>query len=65
MAADSHNQQWLAAVGGGSRWQLMADGGGRQRRTVVKVNEEIINWCEVRRVVMRKYKIKGEKIEMK
>ena len=42
-----------------------ANGGGRWWWMVVKVNEEIINWYEVRKIVVRRYKIEGEKIGMK
>ena len=43
----------------------MADGGGRWRRTVVKVNRERINWYKVRKIVVKRYKIEYEKIGMK
>ena len=36
---------------------MVADDGGRRRWTVVKVNEEIINWCGVRIIVVKRYKI--------
>ena len=53
---------------GGSRWwwtAAVADGGGRWRRTVVKVNRERINWYKVRKIVVKRYKIEYEKIGMK
>ena len=41
---------------------MAADGGGQWRRTVVKVNGERINWYEVRKIVVRRYKIEGKKL---
>ena len=44
---------------------VAADGGGRWWRMVVKVNGERINWYKVRKIVVRRYKIEGEKIRTK
>ena len=41
---------------------VVADGGGRWWRTVVKINRERINWYEVRKIVVRRYKIEKEKL---
>ena len=41
------------------------NGAGRQQQTGDKVNREKINWYEVRRIVVRRYKIGEEKIRMK
>ena len=41
-----------------------ADGGERRRQTVVKVNGKRINWCKVRIIVVRRYKIERKKIRM-
>ena len=43
----------------------MMNGGGRQQRMGDKVNGEKINWCEVRKIVVRKYEIGEEKIRIK
>ena len=48
------------AVGDRQWWTAVMNGSGRGYRTVDKVNEEIIKWCE-----MRRYKIVGKKIKMK
>ena len=64
-----HWQQVVVAVNdgpGGRRWWVVAmNGGGRRQRTVDKTNRERINWCEVRRIVVNRYKIKREKIGIK
>ena len=74
--ADGVGGRWQIVVDGvaidGSRWrlavaidsnqrQLVADNSGRRWWMVDKVNGEIINWYEVRKKVVRRYKIKGEK----
>ena len=56
------------AANGGGRWRrrmVVDDVGGRWWWTVVKVNGEIINWYEIRKIVMRRYKIEGKKIGTK
>ena len=62
----------MMAVSGGQQWQLAAAGSNQQRtvvdsdaQTIDKVNGERINWCEMRRIVVKKYNIKGGKIVMK
>ena len=61
------SQRLTIRYGGGRQWwtTAVADGSGRWQQTVVKVNEKRINWYEMIKIVVRRYKIEGEKIEMK
>ena len=63
------DKQWRtvwSSVVVSDRWTTMTeDGGGQWQWMVVNVNGERINWYKVRKIVMRKYKIEREKIEMK
>ena len=69
VATDDGNWKQLTAapmaVGGRQWWTAVINGGGRRQQMIYKVNRERINWCEVRRIIVRRYKIKGEKIRMK
>ena len=61
------SQRQTIGYGGGGRWwtTVAANGGGRRRRTVVKINGERINWYKMRKIIVRRYKIEGEKIGTK
>ena len=75
MVANSDKQWWMVWS------SVPADGGNQQRPwslvvvsdavdggwwwMIVKANGERINWYEVRKIVVRKYKIEGEKIGTK
>ena len=55
----------MVAIGGKRWWTAAMNGGGWQQWMVDKVNGERINWYEVKKIVVKKYKIKGEKIRIK
>ena len=73
MPANGDNQQQSMVVSGSQRqmkgydsdrwwWTAMAtDGGGRLSRSM----EKRINWYEVRKIIVRRYKIESEKIGTK
>ena len=58
-------RQSMVAIGGKRWWTAAMNGGGWQQWMVDKVNGERINWCEVKIIIVKKYKIRGEKIGIK
>ena len=65
----SDGQRQMKGYGSGGWWwtatATAANGGGRWWWTVLKVNGKRINWYKVRKIVLRRYKIEGEKIGTK
>ena len=68
VVADDDNRQRPTTIdgspGGRQWWTTAMNGGGRQQQMVDKVNKKRINWYEVRKIVLSKYKI-DEKNGMK